>query len=100
MVVHGERWQWCVPTGPAIAPSSTPRIEVQGVPFMSTSLGLLQSVGIGFVAIVLVAVVAAILSILTSAINDPWGIKVSVVERAKRLRLWGVTKRPKETIRA
>jgi hypothetical protein len=36
---------------------------------MNTSLGLLQSVGIGFAAIVLVAVVAVILFILTSAIK-------------------------------
>jgi hypothetical protein len=37
---------------------------------MNTSLGLLQSVGIGFAAIVLVAVVAIILFILTSAVID------------------------------
>ena len=36
---------------------------------MNTSLGLLQSVGIGFVAIVLVAVVVGIFTILTSAIK-------------------------------
>jgi hypothetical protein len=34
---------------------------------MNTSLGLLQSVGIGLAAIVLVAVVAVVLFILTSA---------------------------------
>jgi regulator of protease activity HflC (stomatin/prohibitin superfamily) len=36
---------------------------------MNTSLGLLQSVGIGFAAIVLLAVVAVILFILTSAVK-------------------------------
>ncbi len=36
---------------------------------MNTSLGLLQSVGIGFVAIVLVAVVVGIFTILTSAVT-------------------------------
>ena len=36
---------------------------------MNMSLGLLQSVGIGFAAIVLVAVVAVILFILTSAVK-------------------------------
>ncbi len=36
---------------------------------MNTSLGLLQSVGIGFVAVVLVAVVVGIFTVLTSAIK-------------------------------
>jgi regulator of protease activity HflC (stomatin/prohibitin superfamily) len=53
---------------------------------MNMSLGLLQSVGIGFVAIVLVAVVAVILFILTSAIKIVKEYERGVIFRLGRVR--------------
>jgi regulator of protease activity HflC (stomatin/prohibitin superfamily) len=53
---------------------------------MNMSLGLLQSVGIGFVAIVLVAVVAVILFILTSAIKVVKEYERGVIFRLGRVR--------------
>jgi regulator of protease activity HflC (stomatin/prohibitin superfamily) len=53
---------------------------------MNTSLGLLQSVGIGFAAIVLVAVVAVILFILTSAIKIVKEYERGVIFRLGRVR--------------
>jgi len=53
---------------------------------MNTSLGLLQSVGIGFAAIVLVAVVAVILFILTSAIKIVKEYERGVIFRLGRVQ--------------
>jgi regulator of protease activity HflC (stomatin/prohibitin superfamily) len=53
---------------------------------MNTSLGLLQSVGIGFAAIVLVAVVAVILFILTSAIKVVKEYERGVIFRLGRVQ--------------
>jgi regulator of protease activity HflC (stomatin/prohibitin superfamily) len=53
---------------------------------MNMSLGLLQSVGIGFVAIVLVAVVAVILFILTSAIKVVKEYERGVIFRLGRVQ--------------
>jgi regulator of protease activity HflC (stomatin/prohibitin superfamily) len=53
---------------------------------MNTSLGLLQSVGIGLAAIVLVAVVAVILFILTSAIKIVKEYERGVIFRLGRVR--------------
>jgi regulator of protease activity HflC (stomatin/prohibitin superfamily) len=53
---------------------------------MNTSLGLLQSVGIGFAAIVLLAVVAVILFILTSAIKIVKEYERGVIFRLGRVQ--------------
>ena len=53
---------------------------------MNTSLGLLQSVGIGFAAIVLVAVVAVILFILTSAVKIVKEYERGVIFRLGRVQ--------------
>jgi len=53
---------------------------------MNTSLGLLQSIGIGFAAIVLVAVVAVILFILTSAIKIVKEYERGVIFRLGRVQ--------------
>jgi regulator of protease activity HflC (stomatin/prohibitin superfamily) len=53
---------------------------------MNTSLGLLQSVGIGFAAIVLVAMVAVILFILTSAIKIVKEYERGVIFRLGRVQ--------------
>jgi regulator of protease activity HflC (stomatin/prohibitin superfamily) len=56
------------------------------VSLMNTSLGLLQSVGIGLAAIVLVAVVAVILFILTSAIKIVKEYERGVIFRLGRVQ--------------
>jgi regulator of protease activity HflC (stomatin/prohibitin superfamily) len=53
---------------------------------MNMSLGLLQSVGIGFAAIVLVAVIAVILFILTSAIKIVKEYERGVIFRLGRVQ--------------
>ena len=53
---------------------------------MNTSLGLLQSVAIGFAAIVLVAVVAVILFILTSAVKIVKEYERGVIFRLGRVQ--------------
>src|SRR5215211_235588 len=62
------------------------KVEAKGVSFMNMSLGLLQSVGIGFAAIVLVAVVAVILFLLTSAIKIVKEYERGVIFRLGRVQ--------------
>src|SRR5512133_453189 len=80
-----EWWRWCPLRGSAIVLSSTPRIEAKGE-FLMNAIILLQSVGIGLAAIVLVAVVAVILFILTSAIKIVKEYERGVIFRLGRVQ--------------